>query len=129
MQSDTCLRELYTLIEQKHTQWAELSAMIWKTPELAYREVFACARQTALLRDLGFQVFTPCCGIETAYRADSGEGEPAFAFVAEYDALPKLGHGCGHNLICTAAVAAAYAVRELLKRYELPGHVVLLGSS
>ncbi len=128
MQSDTCLRELYTLIEQKHTQWAELSAMIWKTPELAYREVFACARQTALLRDLGFQVFTPCYGLETAYRADSGEGEPAFAFVAEYDALPKLGHGCGHNLICTAAVAAAYAVRELLKRYELPGHVVLLGT-
>ncbi len=128
MQSDTCLRELYTLIEQKHAQWAELSAMIWKTPELAYKEVSACSRQTALLRDLGFQVSTPHCGIETAYRADSGEGEPAFAFVAEYDALPKLGHGCGHNLICTAAIAAAYAARELLKRCDLPGHVVLLGT-
>ena len=128
MQNDTCLGELYSLLEQKRAQWTELSNAVWNHPELAYKEVFACGEQVKLLRSFGFEVANPHCGLDTAYRADSGEGNPAFAFVAEYDALPKLGHGCGHNLICTAALAAAYATRELLKKYNLPGHIVLLGT-
>ena len=109
------------MIGEKHAQWAELSKAIWDHPETAYREVFACGQQVKLLRELGFQVTTPYCGIETAYRADYGEGTPAFAWVAEYDALPKLGHGCGHNLICTAAVAAAYAAKTLFEKHGLSG--------
>ena len=128
MRNDTRLQELYSLIGEKHAQWAELSKAIWDHPETAYREVFACEQQVKLLRELGFQVTTPYCGIETAYRADYGEGTPAFAWVAEYDALPKLGHGCGHNLICTAAVAAAYAAKTLFEKHGLPGHIVLLGT-
>ncbi len=128
MRNDTSLQELCSLIEQKRAQWAELSKAIWNHPELAYKEVFACGQQAELLRELGFQVTTPYCGIATAYRADHGGRNPAFAFVAEYDALPKLGHGCGHNLICTAAAAAAYAVKKLLEKHGLPGHVVLLGT-
>ena len=128
MQNDKCLHEIYSSIRQQHDRWSELSAQIWKHPELAYQEMFACNLQRSLLHELGFSVVNPYCGIATAYRADCGDGNPAFAFVEEYDALPKLGHGCGHNLICTAAIAAAYAAGKLLLRYGLPGHIVVLGT-
>lgn len=120
--------ELQTLINQKKDQWINLARTIWKTPELAYKEVKAAALQADLLNSLGFTVKAPFAGVDTAYRAERGEGEPTFCFVAEYDALPALGHGCGHNLICAAAIAAGWATAELLKQQNLPGRIVVMGT-
>ena len=105
-----------------------LSDAIWSHPELAYQERFAVSQVTGYLHEAGFSPVTPFCGLETAFRTESGRGEPTFAIFAEYDALPDVGHGCGHNLICTAAVAAFCAAAAELKEKNLPGRIVLLGS-
>jgi amidohydrolase len=105
-----------------------LSDAIWNTPELAYKEFFASGEAVKFLEEQNFTPQTNYCGIETAFRAEAGSGKPTFAIFAEYDALPDIGHGCGHNLICAAALAAFCAVANALKSENLPGKIVLLGS-
>src|SRR3972149_5026889 len=56
----------------------------------------------------GFQVERNACGLETAFRATWGEGPVTIAYLCEYDALPEIGHACGHNLIATAGLGAAH---------------------
>ena len=87
----------------------DLAARIWARPETGMTEHYACAEQVSLLRELGFAVETPFAGQQTGYCASYGSGDVTFVFMAEYDSLPGLGHGCGHNLICTAAMAAGFA--------------------
>lgn len=94
------LQKIYNIRERLN----HLQKEIWENPETAYQEKFAVRLQSSLLQDLGFEVQQNYCGIETAYRASYGSGGEQFAFVAEYDALPQLGHACGHNLICAAAI-------------------------
>ncbi|MBQ7206342.1 MAG: M20 family metallopeptidase [Lentisphaeria bacterium] len=106
----------------------QLSDDIWNHPELSYHEHYAVGRATDFLKKAGFEPVTPYCGLDTAFRAESGEGGPVFAIFAEYDALPEVGHGCGHNLICAAALGAFCAVAAELKEEKRPGRVVLLGS-
>lgn len=106
----------------------KLKRTVWENPELAYQERIAVALQTAFLREHGFDVRDNYCDMETAYRADTGSGGELFAFVAEYDALPGLGHACGHNLICAGALAAAYALSGYLRDHGLPGRVAVIGS-
>ena len=92
-------------IQKDRQALRRLSDAIWQHPELAWHEHFAVREATSYLRNAGFDPVTPCFGAETAFRAESGHGGPAFALFAEYDALPEVGHGCGHNLICAAAMA------------------------
>ncbi len=106
----------------------DLAARIWARPELGMKEHYACAEQVKLLRELGFAVETPFAGRETGYCASMGQGDVTFVFMAEYDALPGLGHGCGHNLICTAAIAAGYAAAMKLKRERKTGRVLVMGT-
>jgi len=86
-----------------------IAKAIHADPELGYREFHAVTRLTAYLSRLGFRVTVPYVKLKTAFRAvlDSGRKGPAVAVIAEYDALAGLGHGCGHNLISAAALAAA----------------------
>lgn len=107
----------------------ELSDAIWKNPETAYREFFAVEKIRELLEKYGFSVTGNYCGIETALRCefDNGTG-PVFAVASEYDALPEIGHGCGHNLICVAGIAAFLAAVQMMKENNIPGKVVLLGT-
>ena len=128
MSNENILQELFAEIESNREQWQNLAQSIWETPELGYHENHASRAQVDLLKKEGFQVTIPYCGLDTAYKAEAGSGKPVFAFVAEYDALPKLGHGCGHNLICTAALAAATAVKTLLQKNQIPGTVIVLGT-
>ena len=105
-----------------------LSDAIWNHPELAYKEYFAVEQAQNFLQEQGFDVVNPYCGLETSFRAEYGTGSPVFAVFAEYDALPDVGHACGHNLICAAGLAAFCAVAQTMKQQQLPGKVVLLGS-
>ena len=107
----------------------ELAKWIWENPELGGNEVKAVAKQVGYLRGKGFAVTEGCAGLATAYRAEfaSGTGSPTFAFCTEYDALPDVGHACGHNLNCGAALAAALIVRRELEATGRNGRVVVLG--
>ncbi len=106
-----------------------VSRFLHANPELAYEEHRAAERLTAVLEQHGFAVARGVAGLPTAFtgRAASGTGSgaPRIAFLAEYDALPGLGHACGHNLIGTASLGAALAVKTILDR--TPGEVLLVG--
>ncbi|BCI53473.1 peptidase M20 [Mycolicibacterium litorale] len=88
-----------------------ISTGLHADPETAWREVRAHRRLTALLESEGFSVDARAGGLDTAFHATAGAGHVHVAFVAEYDALPGLGHACGHNLIAAASVGAALMVR------------------
>jgi amidohydrolase len=128
MDVEKSLDELKSLIGKHQAEYETLARNIWETPELAFQEKNACRLQVELLSDLGFQVTSPYAGLETAYLAAVGEGGHTFCYVAEYDALPDLGHGCGHNLICAAAIAAGRATADLLRLHHLPGRVLVMGT-
>jgi amidohydrolase len=110
-----------------------LSMRIHRRPEIKFEEYKASQWLSEAAEAAGFRVEKPIGGLETAFRASysgSGEGptvgKPTIAFLAEYDALPKLGHACGHNLIGTASLGAALGLREVMDR--LPGSVQLIGT-
>lgn len=106
----------------------ELALRIHENPELGVQEHKAARWLTEALGRGGFEVEFPYGGLDTAFRAEhpeKGEG-PAIAILAEYDALPELGHACGHNLIATTAVGAALGLAPL--KGELPGRLVVLGT-
>lgn len=88
-----------------------ISTALHADPEPAWQEFRAHRRLTALLEDRGFDVDRRAGGLDTAFHARAGDGPLHIAFVAEYDALPGLGHACGHNLIAASAVGAALMVR------------------
>jgi len=121
-------KKLYDLILSRKGDFTRLARSIWLRPELGFEEKFACAEQKKLLSGLGFAVKSPFGGIKTAYKAVRGSGKPSFCFVAEYDALPGIGHGCGHNLICAAAIAAGWAVATMLEKKKLAGTVIVMGT-
>ncbi|MEK6718903.1 MAG: amidohydrolase, partial [candidate division NC10 bacterium] len=101
------------------------SRFLHANPELAYEEYRAAERLTAILEQQGFAVVRGVAGLPTAFTARTGSGKPRVAFLAEYDALPGLGHACGHNLIGTASLGAALAVKAILD--AVPGEVLLGG--
>lgn len=106
----------------------EIARYLYENPELGYEEVKACERLCAAFEQYGFAVEKGIYDIPTAFQAvyDSGKKGPTIAFCAEYDALPEIGHGCGHNLICTMALAAAAGLKTVLP--EIGGRVIVLGT-
>lgn len=122
------VKELYSLIKSREKDFTGLARQIWEKPELGFEEKFACARQLELLKELGFSTESPYAGVETAYKAVKGSKKPVFCFAAEYDALPELGHGCGHNLICAAAIAAGWALASKLEEKGIEGTVAVIGT-
>ncbi len=109
----------------------ELSHAIHDDPELAFSERRAAARLTGLLADAGFEVERGIGGLETAFLAARafGDSGPTIAVFCEYDALPGIGHGCGHNIIASAGVGAAIAAAtQLAAAGQSSGRVVVVGS-
>lgn len=96
-----------------------LSRGIHAEPELAYQEHRAVARIAALLERYGHAVERDCGGIETAFRARIGPRGKSVTLLAEYDALPELGHGCGHNLIALSTVGAFLCAAEAGERLDI----------
>ncbi|QNG21415.1 M20 family metallopeptidase [Rhodococcus triatomae] len=87
-----------------------LSHAIHAEPELAFEEVRSAAKITDLLVGHGFEVETGVAGLPTAFDARFGSGDLEIAVLAEYDALPGIGHACGHNIIAAAAAGAGVAL-------------------
>ena len=115
-------------INEHRDELIELTSSIFCRPETAYNEHFACDLLSDYLAKAGFGVAKNAAGLDTAFVAEWGSGTPIIGFLAEYDALPGLGHACGHNLLGTASVAAACAFRAYLEESGASGTVRLYGT-
>ncbi|MYW97998.1 M20 family metallopeptidase [Amycolatopsis rubida] len=104
--------------------WLRLSHAIHAQPELAFQEVESSALVAETLVAQGFDVRKPAYELETALSARAGSGTLHVALCAEYDALPEIGHACGHNIIAAASVAAACALREVANDLDLTVEVL-----
>ncbi len=140
------LRDRVEAIVSGHqARWVHLADRIWEHAEVGLHEYRSARLQVEELEAHGFRVESGAGGMPTAFVATyrRGDGTPAIGFLGEYDALPGLsqarsperrplkegapGHGCGHNLLGTAAMGAAVAVRYLLEEFDLPGTVRYFG--
>lgn len=114
------------LVRRRGADLVELSHAIHAEPELAFHEHRSCAKAQALVAERGFEITSAAGGLDTAFRADFGDGPLTVGVCAEYDALPEIGHACGHNIIAASAVGAALALAEVAG--DLGLRVVLLGT-
>lgn len=120
-------REACAAVDSLRNALLHVSHAIHAEPELSFEEHRASALLVQTLRDFGLEVVAGAYGLETAFASDFGAGEAGcVALLAEYDALPEIGHACGHNLIATASIGAGLALRALGDR--LPGRVRILGT-
>lgn len=121
---------LAAAVEAARSEVLELSHRIHSNPEPAFEEVQAAAWVAEVLARHGFVVEAPAGSLATAVRAIRRGGKvepgPRIGILAEYDALPGLGHGCGHNTMAASGVGAAIALASIAG--ELPGEIVFLGT-
>ena len=113
---------------QLKTELIHLSTEIYKHPELGNEEVLASGLHMDLLKQYGFDVTAGYLEIPTAFRAEyrSGKPGPVIAYMAEYDALPGIGHGCGHNILGAVSSGAGILLSCLVD--EIGGAVVVFGT-
>src|ERR1700745_2861609 len=136
--------DIWRGIDTIKARFIDLSDKVWGMPEVCYTEARSAAEHLAELRHQGFRITENVAGIPTAVMGEWGEGGPVIAFMGEYDALPGLsqeagvaearpveagghGHGCGHNLLGSAALLAATAVKDWLATHKVPGRVRYYG--
>ncbi len=120
------------VIDEKANIITDVSDKIWEYAELSLLEFKSCELYCKVLKEEGFEVESPVCGIDTAFKATYGSGKPVIGILAEYDALSGVsqeagvayrkelvrggnGHGCGHNMLGAGAMAAAFAVKAYLE--------------
>ncbi|KZT27939.1 amidohydrolase [Neolentinus lepideus HHB14362 ss-1] len=108
----------------------EISLQIHDHPELMFQERFAHDTLTAFMSEHGFTVTKHYLGLETAWKAEwaNGSGGRVLGINSEMDALPEIGHACGHNLIAIAGVGVALAVKQAMQKHDITGKIVLLGT-
>lgn len=104
----------------------EVSLEIHGRPETSLHEFYAADRLSGFLAERGFEVERGIAGMETAFEGRIGAGRPVIAYLLEYDALPDIGHACGHNLIAAGGLAAGCALASLGP--DLPGQVRVVGT-
>lgn len=126
-------------------KFGKISDVIWSYAELGMQEFKSSKLLADTLEEAGFTVERGAAGMPTCFVASYGSGKPVIGILGEYDALPMLsqkgrvptqepvvdgapGHGCGHNTMCTAAAAAAMAVKEAIDKYQFQGTVKVFGS-
>jgi len=123
---DRLKKRVISEVDRRRDELIALSLKLHANPEVAFQEEKASTWLADCLEGEGFGVERGICQIPTAFRASYGEGEPRVAFLAEYDALPGVGHGCGHNIIGTASTAAGLAAKTVLA--ETGGTVLVIGT-
>lgn len=136
--------DLWRHVDAERERLIALSDRVWGMPEVCYTEHRSVAEHIAELEHHGFRLTKDVAGIPTAIIGEAGEGGPVIAFLGEYDALPGLsqeagttehrpveaggnGHGCGHNLLGSASLLAAIAMKNWLAENKLPGRVRYYG--
>jgi len=126
----TAKRRIAAAVDAARDEILDLSHRIHARPEVAFEEEQASAWVAEVLARHGFSVERPAGRLATAVRATRSGGrggaKPRIAVLAEYDALPGLGHGCGHNTMAASGVGAAIALASIAE--ELPGEIVFFGT-
>ncbi len=117
-----------TTIDSLNPELRQVNKSLHSHPEIAFEEVFAHKTLTEFLEGRGFAVQRHAYGLDTAFDASFGSGGRQVVFCAEYDALPGIGHACGHNLIATSSLAAFLAAAQVLSETKTPGRLRLLGT-
>ena len=100
-------------ITNEQPRLEELNRWLYDHPEVAYQEYRSSERLARILEGYGFSVEYPAYGLETSFAARAGSAGPELIICCEYDALPDIGHACGHNIIASAAVGAGLALQPL----------------
>ena len=135
---ETLTEVITSLIEEKRQEIIDLSDRIWEIPETRFQEFQSAKLLSDFLEEKGFTVERGVAGIETAFTATFGEAKPVIGILGEFDALSGLsqkeasdvreplvengnGHGCGHNLLGTAGIAAVLAIKELIEQKKITG--------
>ena len=127
MSKDQMRRDVVGAIDAMREELLGLSHLIHGEPELALEEFKAASNLAAAVEEHGLGVQREAFGLRTAYATEFGkDGGPTIAILSEYDALPGIGHACGHNIIATAGLGAALALSKL--KGALPGRVRYLGT-
>ena len=137
--------QIWQIVDEKRADYIALADRVWGMPELAYGEARSVAEHIAMLEKEGFRVTRDLAGIPTAVMGEAGDEGPVIAILGEYDALPGLsqqagiaepksvdgdagiGHGCGHNLLGSASLLAAAAVKDWLAANNIKGRVRYYG--
>src|SRR5215472_9578924 len=125
--------QIWRLVDAKKDPFEALSDRVWGMPELQYAEHRSVAEHLKEMEREGFRITKDVADIPTAVIGEAGEGGPVIAILGEYDALPRPvtpngnGHGCGHNLLGSAALLAASAVKDWLAVNKIPGRVRYYG--
>ena len=119
---------IHESVDKNSAELIDLAAYMHANPELGFQEFKACAAICDAMEKHGFDVERGSYDIPTAFIAkyDSGKPGPRIGVLAEYDALPGVGHACGHNLIAACSVGAALALQAILS--ETGGEVQLIGT-
>src|SRR5436309_14499497 len=136
--------EIWRRVDDKKDDFIALADRVWGMPELCYTETKSCAEHISMLEQQGFRITKNVADIPTAVIGEAGEGGPVIAILGEYDALPGLsqvagiaepkevdrggnGHACGHNLLGSAALLAATAVKNYLAQAGIRGRIRYYG--
>ncbi len=126
MKNMTDYAAIHQKIKEERTKLVEIARAIHRNPELGGREFFAVEQLSGYLEEKGFKVWRGLGGLKTAFMASYGDTGCHVGFCSEYDALPDIGHGCGHNLIAVAGAAAGVALAAALN--GKPGRVSVIGT-
>ena len=120
----TTKKRVQTYLESEQNKLIDLSHKIHANPELAFKETKAATWLTEALLEAGFKVEKGVCDLPTAFIATFGKGALHVAICAEYDALPEIGHACGHNIIAASALGAGIALAQVADEIGITVNVI-----
>ncbi len=128
MASQSVARQITGAVDSIADRIIATHRLIFNHPETCFNERFAAEKLTSWLRDEGFEIKKPYAGLATAFLAlhKTASNDPKVALIAEYDALPHLGHACGHSLIAASAAGAAVALKQVAPGH--PGSLLVIGT-
>lgn len=118
--------EILKTIDRLKEKLFSLSCDFYHNPETGLKEFKTSSACIKLLEDAGFKVEKEVAGLKTAFKATFGNGKPEIALLVEMDALPEIGHGCGHNISGAASIGAAIAASKAIPK--IGGSIVVLGT-
>lgn len=129
--SENLKRVAVTAIEKNASFLQSIGEQLWKNPEISFEEHKAHDLLALALEERHFRVDRSYLGMQTAFRATFGDTNkgPNVCVICEYDALPEIGHACGHNLIAEAGLAAALGIKAALEPEDAPkGSLIVMGT-
>lgn len=119
-------KEVLNILDGIKEKLFSLNCDFYHSPETGLKEFKTSAACISILEEFGFKVDKGAVGLETAFKAVCGNGKPAISLLVEMDALPQIGHGCGHNISGAASIGAAIAVSKVIPK--IGGSIVALGT-